>query len=311
MPKVSVIMPAYNAMAYLPEAIASVLNQSFSDFEVLVVNDGSTDGIIEWMSQLSDPRVRLISQENQGLSGARNTGINWAQGEYLAFIDADDLWEPTKLEKQVNILDQNPKVGLVYTWVDYVDEMGRSQGRVRQAFAEGDVWAQMVESNFISCASVPLVRRSCFETVGLFDRELRTTQDRDMWIRITAHYPVALIQEPLVRYRQHTNSMSTKGCKQKEKDFQRIMEKTFRSAPPELMGLKRRAYGLEYLYFAWKSLENMNYEDVAYYSQQALHYNPRLIVSKNYLRLSAIVMAKRWFGNQGYHRLRSLVSLKK
>lgn len=101
MPKVSVVIPAYNAMSYLPETVASVLNQTFEDYEVIVVNDGSKDDIKIWIAQLADTRIKLISQENQGLSGARNTGIAHAQGEYVAFLDADDLWAPTKLEKQV------------------------------------------------------------------------------------------------------------------------------------------------------------------------------------------------------------------
>ena len=101
MSKVSVIIPAYNAMNYLPQTLKSVLQQTFTDFEILIINDGSSDDIVEWSSQISDSRVKLISQINQGVSAARNTGIRNAQGEYIAFIDADDLWEPTKLEKQV------------------------------------------------------------------------------------------------------------------------------------------------------------------------------------------------------------------
>ncbi len=129
-PKVSVVIPAYNAMTYLPETITSVLQQTYTDFEVVVVNDGSTDKIEEWIVQISDPRIKLVSQANLGLAGARNTGIRESQGKYLAFLDADDLWEPTKLEKQVKILEKNPEVGLVYTWVTYIDETGQSTGRV-------------------------------------------------------------------------------------------------------------------------------------------------------------------------------------
>src|SRR4028119_2409178 len=124
MPKVSVIIPAYNAMAYLPETLESVLNQTFTDFEVLIINDGSSDGIVEWASEIKDSRVKLISQENQGLSGARNTGIWSSQGEYLAFLDADDIWEPTKLEKQVQCLEEDNNIGLVSSWVSSINESG-------------------------------------------------------------------------------------------------------------------------------------------------------------------------------------------
>nr|WP_256498773.1 glycosyltransferase family A protein [Chroococcidiopsis sp. CCNUC1] len=116
MPKVSVIIPAYNAMKYLPATLGSLLSQTFDDFEAIVVNDGSFDETEKWVSQIEDPRVKLICQQNKGLAGARNTGINQATGEYIAFLDADDLWEPSKLEKQVAVLEENPEVGLVYTW---------------------------------------------------------------------------------------------------------------------------------------------------------------------------------------------------
>ncbi len=112
-------------MSYLPETIANVLEQTYTDFEVLVVNDGSTDNIRSGYQVVDDSRVKLISQTNLGLAGARNTGIKESQGEYLAFLDADDLWESTKLAKQVQVLDSHPEVGLVYTWVAYIDERGK------------------------------------------------------------------------------------------------------------------------------------------------------------------------------------------
>ncbi|MCJ8280869.1 MAG: glycosyltransferase family 2 protein, partial [Rivularia sp. ALOHA_DT_140] len=128
MPKVSVIIPAYNAMGFLPETLESVLQQTFTDFEILIINDGSSDDIVEWASKISDSRVRLITQINQGVSAARNTGIRNSQGEYIAFLDADDLWEPTKLEKQVNCLKANPGVGLVYTWTTFIDQFSQPIG---------------------------------------------------------------------------------------------------------------------------------------------------------------------------------------
>ncbi|MEL6912272.1 MAG: glycosyltransferase family A protein, partial [Cyanobacteria bacterium J06598_4] len=136
MPKVSVVIAAYNLMAYLPETIANVLQQTFTDFEVIVVNDGSTDHTAQWVSQVEDPRVRLISQENMGLSGACNTGVINATGEYITFLDADDLWEKTKLAQQVEILDNYPEVSVVSTWVTYMNEAGESTGRVVKPTAE-------------------------------------------------------------------------------------------------------------------------------------------------------------------------------
>lgn len=241
MPNVSVIIPAYNAMTYLPETVESVLRQTFTDFEVLIIDDGSSDHIVEWVSQLVDPRVKLISQENQGACAARNTGIAQAQGEYIALLDADDLWEPTILEKQVRCLEDDPAVGLVHTWMAIIDQQGRPTGRVITSNAEGEVWKQLVEKNPVPCSSV-MVRRCCFDTVGVFDQSLLNIDDWDMWIRIAACYRFAVIKEPLMRYRQHHNNM-TKNWQVVEQACRLIIEKAFHSAPPELLYLKSRSYG--------------------------------------------------------------------
>lgn len=167
MPKVSIIIPAYNAMAYLPETLESVLNQTFTDLEVLIINDGSPDGIVEWASEIKDSRVKLISQENQGLSGARNTGIWPSQGEYLAFLDADDIWEAKKLEKQVEYLEKHPDVGLVSSWISNVDRNGNFIDIYDCSEGGKDLTKALFCSNILYCGSNPLVRRICFEKVGV------------------------------------------------------------------------------------------------------------------------------------------------
>ena len=303
MPKVSVVIPAYNAMNYLPETVESVLRQTFTDFEVLIVDDGSSDHIKQWASGLVDPRVKLISQENQGLPGARNTGIAQTQGEYIAFLDADDLWEATKLEKQVRCLEDNPAVGLVHTWMVLVDEQGKSTGRVMPSNAEGDVWKQLVEKNVIGCPSV-IVRRSCFETVGVFDRSLRSLEDWDMWIRIATRYPFAVIKEPLAYYRQLPSSMS-KNCQVMEQSFHTVIERSFRSAPLELLYLKNRSYGHANLCLAWKALQSKDrdYKLAIHFRQQAIVHYPQLRYSRESIRLSFAIAAMRLLGPHGYSRV--------
>lgn len=128
MPKVSVVIPAFNALRYLPRTVDSALAQSFGDFEVLIVDDESTDGTADWVRTIADRRVRLLEQKNQGAAAARNAGIRQARGEYIAFLDADDLWEPAKLERQVACLDARPEVGVVYTWVRVIDQDGEPTG---------------------------------------------------------------------------------------------------------------------------------------------------------------------------------------
>jgi len=306
MPKVSVVIPAYNAMNYLPETVESVLRQSFTDFEVLIIDDGSSDHIVQWASQIADPRVRLISQENQGLPGARNTGITQAHGEYIAFLDADDLWELTKLEKQVRCLDNNPAVGLVHTWMLLVDEQGKSTGRVMKSNGEGDIWKQLVERNIIACPSV-IVRRCCFEAVGIFDINLRSIEDWDMWLRIASRYPFAVIKEPLAYYRQLPGSMS-KNCQVMEQAFHRVIEKAFHSAPSELLYLKNRSYGYANLCLAWKALQSheRDYKLALHFQQQAIYHYPQLRFSWEYIRLSLALATLQWFGQKQYGKVLTL-----
>ncbi len=307
MPNVSIVIPAYNAMKYLPETIDSVLNQTYNDFEVLIINDGSSDHIVQWVSQLVDPRVKLISQTNQGVTVARNKGIACAQGEYIAFLDADDLWEPTILEKQVRCLEDNPAVGLVHTWMTIIDEQSKLTGKVMTSNAEGDAWKQVVELNTVPCSSV-MVRRCCFETVGVFDQNLRNIDDWDMWIRIAARYPFAVIKEPLMRYRQHLNNM-TKNWKEVEQSSQIIIETAFRSAPPELLYLKRRSYGYSNLFLAWKPLQSSNrdYKSAMHLRATAIAHYPQLRYSWQYVRLSLAIAALQWFGSDSYSRMLALI----
>lgn len=306
MPKVSVVITTYNSMTYLPEALESVLRQTFTDFEVLLVDDGSSDSTVQWASGLVEPRVRLISQENQGVCVARNTGIAYARGEYVAFLDSDDLWEPTKLEKQVRCLEDNPAVGLVHTWLALIDERGNLTGRDLASKAEGDVWKQIVQKNTVACSSV-LARRCCFETVGVFDPNLRVAEDWDMWIRIAERYQFGLIKEPLVRYRQRINSKS-KNYPARLQDFRRIIEKAFQSAPLELLDLRNRSYGHVNLCVAWKCLQgnDKDYKMANIFRRQALRHYPQIRYSQEYIRLSFAIALMQWFRPDTYSKLLTL-----
>ncbi|UBF25208.1 glycosyltransferase family 2 protein [Kovacikia minuta CCNUW1] len=236
-PKVSIIIPAYNAMRYLPETIDSVLAQTFSNFEVLVVDDGSTDAIAEWVLQQTDGRLKLMYQKNQGQAAARNTGIAEAKGEYIAFLDADDLWEASKLEKQVAYLDNHPTVGLVYTWIALADQAGNPTGRIVSSDAAGDVWEEIVEFNMVGCGSTPVIRRHCFDVVGYFVPALSPSEDWDMWIRIAVQFPFGVIREPLVLYRQHPESSSSQ-CQLMLETSSAVIERAFADAKPEWVDLK-------------------------------------------------------------------------
>ena len=308
MPKVSVIIPAYNSMPCLIEALDCVFQQTLTDFEVIVIDDGSSDDTAAWVKQVSDRRVKLISQANQGPSGARNTGITYARGEYFAFLDADDLWHPTKLEKQVRCLEQNSTVGLVYTWVALIDRQGKPTGRVFASHAEGNVWQSIVERNIIWCGSSPMVRRQCWETVGLFDRGLSTLEDWEMWIRIASGYPFAVLKEPLTYYRQLSTSLS-KNWQLMEQSFYLVIEKIFQSAPPEQLYLKHRSYHYAYICLAWKCLQSKNkdYQQAHHFHTAAIASNPQLRYSLEYIRLSLALALVGWFGTDGYDRVLDII----
>jgi glycosyltransferase involved in cell wall biosynthesis len=305
MPKVSVIIPAYNAMKYLPDTLESVLKQTLTDFEVAIVNDGSSDNIVEWASQIADTRVRLITQENQGTAVARNTGIAETTGEYIAFLDADDIWEPTKLEKQAECLDRNPLVGLVDTWTAFMDENGKLTGLVMNHSKEGDVYKEVVETcdSSVCCGSSPMIRRDCFDKLGLFDRD-SYIEDVDMWIRIAMHYHYAVVKEPLVRYRQHPHNKS-KDCQSMLRGFRQLIENTYKSLPTESLYHRPRSYGRLYVFLAWKSIDSQDYKQAFHYSRQAVAMYPQLLFRPWFVRLIIAIAVMALLSADGYEKIRS------
>jgi glycosyltransferase involved in cell wall biosynthesis len=308
MPKVSVVIPAYNAMAFLPATLDSVLKQTFTDFEVLIVNDGSSDGIVEWASQISDLRVRLISQENQGSSVARNTGITLAQGEYVALLDADDIWKPTKLEKQVFFLEENPLIGLVDTWTLLINQQGKFTGRVIVSHAEGeDVWKHLVQFKTVCCCdSTPMIRRSCFETVGLFNTELPFLEDLDMWIRLASRYRFGVVKEALVYYRQHPGSKST-NCLETLEAFRTIVEKAFESVPAELLTIREKGYCRINLYLAWKAINNQDYDQALHFNRQAIAHSLYVIFSWEFIRQRLALFLLKKFSQNTYNKAKAFL----
>lgn len=316
MPKVSVVITAYNAMVYLPETMQSVLQQTFSDFEVVLVNNGSTDHIVEWVSLLNEPRIKLFSQKNRGIPGGLNRGIAEAQGEYIAFLDADDLWDSTKLEKQVSILDEHPEVGLVYSWFALIDKRSEdmrgllsNQTLVKYAI-EGDVSRQILEQNFIGCGSSAMVRRACIDAVGMFDSNFTSAADWDMWVRLALRYPFKVICEPLTYYRKHSNSM-TSNWQAAIDDCGVAIEKIFSYVPAKLQYLKGRSYGLLFMYHAEQRLRSKerNHQEALRLYKIALKYYPMLNKSTRSLRLLLTIQLLRWLGTQNYDQILGLLHM--
>lgn len=198
MVKVSIIIPTYNRAQLLPRALETVLSQTYKDFEVIVVDDGSTDNTPEIMKQF-EGRVKYIRKENGGSASARNRGIEESKGEYIAFLDSDDYWMPEKLAEQVKILDAYPKVGIVYGRMPIVNEKGERLG-TKPAGVSGKNFKELLEVWGDLPTSTVMTRKVCFDKAGMFDTALATMQDIDMWLRISRYYDLYEIEGKVLAY---------------------------------------------------------------------------------------------------------------
>ncbi len=213
MPKVDIIIPAYNAARYLAAALASVEAQTFGDWRILLIDDGSTDTTAEvaapFMERLGQ-RFVYIRQQNQGLPAARNAAIRNSSAEYLALLDSDDIWLPYRLAESLNYLENHPEVGVCHSGVMFVDETGK----ILQTFDSPQKHGEGMIAPYIYMRKVQLpcptvtFRRQCVEMVGPFDETMRATEDRDLWFRIALHFEVGFIPKVLAHYRVSTASMS-------------------------------------------------------------------------------------------------------
>jgi glycosyltransferase involved in cell wall biosynthesis len=229
MPKVSVIIQTYNRKEFLPEALESAFSQTFKDYEVVVIDDGSQDGTDKFMAEYlknCQHDIRYIFQKNQGIPLARNRGINECKGQYIAFLDSDDLFMPEKLAKCVAFLDQNPDYGMVYTDLFLVDEKGNileSWFQSKKEFSQGNIYRNLLKECFIIPTS-SVIRTEVFKKIGYFDPEIYFCNDYDLWIRISRHFKIGLIKEPLVKWRQH-NQNASKNFKATAQDNIKIFSK--------------------------------------------------------------------------------------
>ncbi len=207
MPKISVVITVYNRTQCIIQAIQSVLAQTYRDFEIIVVDDGSNIDIKETLKPYQG-KIKFIYQENRGLAAARNTGIRHAQGEYIAFLD-DDLWAPQKLEVQIPILENNPDLGFVCSEVLAMDEKGNVLAKWRK-FGDWelqDTFEDLYEGNFVHVPTV-VARKDCLQAIGGFDESLRSTEDYECWLRLAKRYRFLYINQPLAKYRLHSQQVS-------------------------------------------------------------------------------------------------------
>jgi len=260
-PSISVVMPVYNVDKYVSAAIESVLSQTFTDFEIIIIDDGGTDRSIDICSSYIDPRIRIVSQKNRGLAGARNTGILESHGEYIAFLDSDDCWEPEKLALHKIHLDNNPQIGVSYSGSRFIDEQGNLLRQAQQPKLENITAKDILTRNPIGNGSAPLIRKSAFEAIAFshpadsqrtcfFDETFRQSEDIELWIRmaLTGNFGFEGIAGLLTRYRIVSGGLSANIAAQYE-SWNRVIQKTASYAPEFIgqFGDEARAYQLRYL----------------------------------------------------------------
>jgi glycosyltransferase involved in cell wall biosynthesis len=259
-PRVSVVIPLYQTERYIAEALGSVLAQTLDDFEVLVVDDGSSDGGPAIARASGDARVRVITQANRGLAGARNTGIREARGIYIALLDADDRWHPEKLARHVALLDARPDVGLSYSASRLIDDDGRPLGLAQWPSRATTRPEDVLCRNPVGNGSAPVLRRAALDAIAYwdealaricwFDESFRQSEDIECWTRIaaTTHWRLALVPAELTDYRVNTAGLSANTSRQLE-TWRRFRQKVAGYAPEleAMHGDLAEAFQLRYL----------------------------------------------------------------
>jgi hypothetical protein len=278
MPKASIIIPNYNHARYLGDAIRSVLDQEYREFEIIVVDDGSTDNSREVVEGFGD-RVRYIWQENQGLSAARNTGIRAAKGEVVSFLDADDMYTPDFLSTLESVLEAVSDIEAAYCGFQFMDIEGQllPQSELKAVPAR-QFYHVLLRGNFLA-AHCMLVRKRTFEKVGLFDEGLRACEDWDMWLRISRQFKVVGVAKALVKYRVQPGSMSSDPIRMLNNRLT-VLKRHLGPEPADSsqgMSTQRQAYGRAYLKAAVEYLQHRDVERVAAYLRKMAMICPGLL----------------------------------
>lgn len=278
-PRVSIIIPAYNRADMILTALNSVLAQTYTDWEAVVVDDGSSDNTREVVAGVKDARVRYIYQENKGLPGARNTGIRASGGEYVAFLDSDDAFLPDKLALQVPVLDANPDLCLVAGGFIEVDENLRPLHEIRPWVKNPTLGLLDWVRTCSFCVGSPLVRRAWLDKAGLFDENMRFVEDWDLWLRMASMgCRMEWLKKPVYLYRMHPSSMVRQAVQMK-KGMLTMFDKFFArpDLPAEAAALRGKAYGHAYLNAAARALAGGDGAEGKTCLTEAFKNNPSLL----------------------------------
>ncbi len=281
MPLVSVIIPAYNAEKFISKTINSVLSQDHHDFEIIIVDDGSTDMtesiILSYVKQ--SHKVKGIKQNNAGVSAARNNGFKSARGDYVAFLDADDIWESQFLSVLVQLLEKDPSTGLAHSDYREINELGKETSVIKRG-KSGNVLNDLLiwKHHVLPPPSGVLIKRSVLEHVGLFDEDLSNNADQDLYIRIAAKYTVARDSRILMNYRQHASGMHW-NIAVLERDSLKVYEKAMQQNLFKTLSFRKKCFANMYSLLAlnyWAHERNLG-KFLEYFGRSVSSYPPVLI----------------------------------
>ncbi len=313
MTKISVIIPAYNAEKTIQETIESVLEQTLSDFEIIIIDDGSQDATVDIISTFSDFRIKAFSYANAGACVSRNRGFTHSVGEFIAFLDADDLWKPDKLKSQLQALENNPKADVAYSWSDCIDEESKFLRRGGYSRASGDVYPQLLLLNFLENGSNPLIRRQAITDIGGFDESLPAGQDWDFYLRLAINRKFVLVPRKQILYRASTGSISS-NLDNLEAGSVQVINQAFKQAPESLQKLKRGSLGNLYKYLAFKILSekpdsNKGVKSL-YFIYKIIKNEPSLLKEKILIKLllktSVFIMMPSYFAQKAISKHKQL-----
>lgn len=306
-PLVSVVIPVYNVEQYIEQALDSVLSQSYSNFEIIVVDDQSPDSSIAIVNdRFNDDRIRIVQQKNRGLAGARNTGVRYANGRYIAFLDSDDFWQPSKLESHILAMEANPHCGVSFSASLFVDENGQSLGRLQEPRKKSNYQPQDIFCrNPIGNGSAPVIRKGILEQIGFqtaekndsgvpymqyFDESLRQSEDVDCWTRIAilTATDFQYIDQPLTNYRVNDCGLSANVDRQFE-TWMYLLEKLHGYAPSFAQRYGPAAKAFQYRYLARRSVFQGQASNAVKFMWRAIKTKPSALLQECHRSIETIL----------------------
>ncbi len=295
-PLVSIVIPAYNAESFIQQTLSSVIQQTYQNLEVIVVDDGSKDNTVKLVREFihSDPRVSLISQSNSGVSAARNLGIKKSTGDFIAFIDADDIYFPHAIAKLMNtMMEADNSFGVVYGWTAYLDEKGNLTGNFHSSELSGNVYQKLLESNFI--ASATLVRKSYIEQVGNFNCQmLFGCEDWDFYLKLSEHCHFKAVPECIYGYRQILESKSC-DCLKMKQGYQQFMDNAVKRNPSISTEFRTASLSNFLLYLSSKNRVIRKYIDSIRCIMEATNISSNLKYSSYFYRILIMTLIEIMF----------------